>query len=212
MGSLNRVIGNQFGRVMEKNREDQAAGDVHSRINEFHDKFSPQLEIVSSDPGRLLAWLVLLSTLLTLLLGHIVYLSVFFLLYITWAYTDYIDRETSKDLKKDSEENEWLLEKFMYFLQQLDNESFDLELTSVPCEETSSADAEFETEDSLTTCSVVSDESDSLAQALKDEDSGDDSESDTSSDTESDSGSCDSRDSETDFELDDFEIVSKEDL
>merc|ERR1739840_71603 len=142
----------------------------------------------------------------TLLLGHIVYLSVFFLLYITWAYSD---RETSRDVKKDSEENEWLLEKFMYFLQQLDNESFDLELTSVPCEETSSADAEFETEDSLTTCSVVSDESDSLAQALEDEGSGDDSESD-SSDTESDSGSCNSRDSETDFELDDFEIVSKE--
>merc|ERR1711902_298363 len=175
-------------------------GDVHSRINEFHDKFSPQLEIVSSDPGRFLAWLVLLSTLLTLLLGHIVYLSVFFLLYITWAYTDHIDRETSKDGNKDSEENEWLLDKFMCFLQQLDNESFDLELTSVPCELESSADAEFETEDSLTTCSVVSDESDSLAQALEDEDS----ERGTGSDTESDSGSCNSRDSETDFELDDF--------
>jgi len=155
---------------------------------------------------------VLLSTLLTLLLGHIVYLSVFFLLYITWAYTDHIDRETSKDGNKDSEENEWLLDKFMCFLQQLDNESFDLELTSVPCELESSADAEFETEDSLTTCSVVSDESDSLAQALEDEDSEDDSERGTSSDTESDSGSCNSRDSETDFELDDFEIVSKEDL
>jgi len=197
---------------MEKNREDQVAVDVHSRINEFHDKFSPQLEIVSSDPGRFLAWLVLLSTLLTLLLGHIVYLSVFFLLYITWAYTDHIDRETSKDGNKDSEENEWLLDKFMCFLQQLDNESFDLELTSVPCAEESSADAEFETEDSLTTCSVVSDESDSLAQALEDEDSEDDSERGASSDTESDSGSCNSRDSETDFELDDFEIVSKEDL
>jgi len=197
---------------MEKNREDQVAVDVHSRIHEFHDKFSPQLEIVSSDPGRFLAWLVLLSTLLTLLLGHIVYLSVFFLLYITWAYTDHIDRETSKDGNKDSEENEWLLDKFMCFLQQLDNESFDLELTSVPCELESSADAEFETEDSLTTRSVVSDESDSLAQALEDEDSEDDSERDTSFDTESDSGSCNSRDSDTDFELDDFEIVSKEDL
>jgi len=109
---------------MEKNREDQVAVDVHSRINEFHDKFSPQLEIVSSDPGRFLAWLVLLSTLLTLLLGHIVYLSVFFLLYITWAYTDYIDRETSKDVKKDPEENEWLLDKFMCFLQQLDNGNY----------------------------------------------------------------------------------------
>ena len=64
----------------------------------------------------------------------------------------------------------------------------------------------------MTTCSVVSDESDSLAKALEDEDTGDDSESDTSSDTESDSGSCNSRDSETDFELDDFEFVSKEDL
>ena len=62
----------------------------------------------------------------------------------------------------------------------------------------------------MTTCSVVSDESDSLAKALEDEDT--DSESETSSDTESDSGSCNSRDSETDFELDDFEIVSKEDL
>ena len=62
----------------------------------------------------------------------------------------------------------------------------------------------------MTTCSVVSDESDSLARALEDEDT--DSESETSSDSESDSGSCNSRDSETDFELDDFEIVSKEDL
>ena len=98
-------------------------------------------------------------------------------------------------------------QEFNYFA-----ESFDLELTSVPCELESSADSEFETEDSLTTCSVVSDESDSLAQALEDEDSEDDSERGTSSDTESDSGSCNSRDSETDFELDDFEIVSKEDL
>ena len=88
----------------------------------LQDKFSPQLEIVSSDPGRFLAWLVLLSTLLTLLLGHIVYLSVFFLLYITWAYTDHIDREaSSKDINQDSDENEWLLDKFMCFLQQLDN-------------------------------------------------------------------------------------------
>ena len=66
----------------------------------------------------------------------------------------------------------------------------------------------------MTTCSVVSDESDSLAPALEDEDMEDnsDSESDSSSDTESESGSCNSRDSETDFELDDFEIVSREDL
>merc|ERR1712095_248998 len=176
--------------VMEKNREDEVAVEVHSRINEFHDKFSPQLEIVSSDPGRFLAWLVLLSTLLTLLLGHIVYLSVFFLLYITWAYTDHIDREACpKVINKDSDENEWLLDKFMNFLQQLDNESFDLDLTAVPCEKQSCADAEFETEDSVTTCSVVSDESDS--------------ESDSSTDNESESGSCNSRDSETDFELDD---------
>lgn len=200
---------------MEKNREDEVAVEVHSRINEFHDKFSPQLEIVSSDPGRFLAWLVLLSTLLTLLLGHIVYLSVFFLLYITWAYTDHIDREASpKVANKDSDENEWLLDKFMCFLHQLDNESFDLDLTAVPCEKESCADAEFETEDSVTTCSVVSDESDSLAPALEDEDIEDnsDSESDRSTDSESESGSCNSRDSESDFELDDFEIVSREDL
>ena len=91
-------------------------------------------------------------------------------------------------------------------------ESFDLDLAAVPCEKESCADAEFETEDSVTTCSVVSDESDSLAPALEDEDMGDDSESNSSTDNESESGSCNSRDSETDFDLDDFEIVSREDL
>ena len=89
------------------------------------DKFlSPQMEIVSSDPGKFLAWLVLVSTMLTLLLGHIVYLSVFFLLYVTWAYTDHLDKDSgSKDVSKDSEENEWLLDKFICFLQNLDNGS-----------------------------------------------------------------------------------------
>ena len=80
------------------------------------------MEIVSSDPGKFLAWLVLVSTMLTLLLGHIVYLSVFFLLYVTWAYTDHLD-SGSKDVSSDYEENEWLLDKFICFLQNLDNGS-----------------------------------------------------------------------------------------
>lgn len=199
---------------MEKTREDQVTGELHSRMNEFHDKFlSPQMEIVSSDPGKFLAWLVLVSTMLTLLLGHIVYLSVFFLLYVTWAYTDHLDKDSgSKDVSKDSEENEWLLDKFICFLQNLDNESFDLDVAAIPSEQDLIVKAEFESEKSETTCSVVSDDSDSSAMTLDDEEMRDVSDSeDTSEESDNDSGSgCE--DSETDFELDDFEIISEQDL
>ncbi len=72
-------------------------------------------------------------------------------------------------------------------------------------------DTEFETEERGLSvnlqCHVVSDESDSLAPAPKDEDMGDDSESDSCTDNESNSGSLSSRESETEFEVYDFENV-----
>ena len=43
---------------------------------------------MTSDPGKALAWLVLLSTAVTFLLGHLVYLALFGLLYVTWLYGD----------------------------------------------------------------------------------------------------------------------------
>ena len=47
------------------------------------DKFlGPQLETVSTDPGKFLAWLVLVSSLVTFILGHIIYLAFFLLIYI----------------------------------------------------------------------------------------------------------------------------------
>ena len=122
----------------EKQSNDQTAGEVHSWMDQFHvnmiktiishfrvqyllqEKFlTPQLEIVSTDPGKFLAWLVLLSSVLTFILGHVVYLAMFLLIYITWAYSEHIQENDASD--KDGDENEWLLDKFFCFLQQLDN-------------------------------------------------------------------------------------------
>ena len=89
----------------------------------WQDKFlTSQLDIVSSDPGKALAWLVLVSTVITFLLGHIVYLALFSLLYVTWMYGDKLSLKSSDrgdDLQE--EEEEWLLDRFICFLQQLDN-------------------------------------------------------------------------------------------
>ena len=89
----------------------------------WQDKFlTSQLDIVSSDPGKALAWLVLVSTVITFLLGHIVYLALFGLLYVTWMYGDNLSlksRDRGDDLQE--EEEEWLLDRFICFLQQLDN-------------------------------------------------------------------------------------------
>lgn len=152
---------------MEKRRDDaETAGELHGWMNDFHDKFlGPQLEIVSTDPGKFLAWLVLVSSLITFVLGHIIYLAFFLLIYISWAYTNKMPDEDNRD---EPEENEWLLDKFFCFLNQLENETFDIDLTAVQHDilDKASEDgelAEFETEDSKTTCSVVLDDTDSLA-------------------------------------------------
>ena len=90
----------------------------------MQDKFlTSQLDIVSSDPGKALAWLVLVSTVITFLLGHLVYLALFGLLYISWLYGDHLtvkSRDRDDD-QKEEEEEEWLLDRFFCFLQQLDN-------------------------------------------------------------------------------------------
>ena len=77
---------------------------------------------MTSDPGKALAWLVLVSTAVTFLLGHLVYLALFGLLYVTWLYGDNLSIK-SRDRKDDQEEEEeeWLLDRFLCFLQQLDN-------------------------------------------------------------------------------------------
>jgi len=190
---------------MEKKRStDLDAGDLHCWMNEFHDKFlSPQLDVVTADPGKFLAWLVLLSSLITFILGHIVYLAFFLLLYISWAYNNHINFSQDKseeDVEDNSEENEWLLDKFFCFLNQLDNETFDLDLTAVQSDILDKASesgelAEFETEESKTTCSVVNDETDSLALDHEDEALADD-------EYEEDDSDCD----------DDFEFITKDDL
>ena len=83
-------------------------------------------------------------------------------------------------------------------------------MAAIPSEQDLIVKAEFESEKSETTCSVVSDDSDSLAMTLDDEEMRDVSDSEgTSEESDNDSG-CE--DSETDFELDDFEIISEEDL
>jgi len=188
--------------TMEKQRNEQAAGEVHSWMDQFHEKFlTPQLEIVSTDPGKFLAWLVLLSSLLTFILGHVVYLAMFLLIYITWTYSEHIQENDASD--KEADENEWLLDKFFCFLQQLDNESFDLDLTAIPSSDDVDSKiaekAEFETDDVKTTCSVAFTESDSLAE--NDEES-------TDSDNDEDE---DDEFTDSEFE-EEFEFISQDDL
>ena len=86
----------------------------------WQDKFlTSQLDIVSSDPGKALAWLVLLSSLVTFLLGHLVYLALFGLLYVSWLYGDQF--KAKDDNREEEVEEEWLLDRFFCYLQQLDN-------------------------------------------------------------------------------------------
>merc|ERR1711953_1042710 len=99
----------------------------------WQDKFlTSQLDIVSSDPGKALAWLVLLSTLVTFLLGHLVYLALFGLLYVTWLYGDHRSLKfRDREEEVEEEEEEWLLDRFFCFLQQLDNDTFEIDLSSL---------------------------------------------------------------------------------
>jgi len=112
---------------ISKNTEmDQEAGDLHSGLQEFHDMFlTPHLDIVTSDPAKFLAWLVLISTLITLLVGHLVYLGLLCLLSITWLYLGNISLKAGRE-EEQEEEEEWLLNRFLCFLHQLDNETSDI--------------------------------------------------------------------------------------
>merc|ERR1711981_1175620 len=91
---------------MDRDKQDVSAGILHSSLQHFHDKFlTSQLDIVTSDPGKALAWLVLVSTVITFLLGHLVYLALFGLLYITWLYGDNLSLK-SRDRDGDQEDVE----------------------------------------------------------------------------------------------------------
>jgi len=125
----------------------------------------------------------------------------FLLIYITWTYSEHIQENDASD--KEADENEWLLDKFFCFLQQLDNESFDLDLTAIPSSDDVDSKiaekAEFETDDVKTTCSVAFTESDSLAE--NDEES-------TDSDNDEDE---DDEFTDSEFE-EEFEFISQDDL
>merc|ERR1712019_236332 len=118
---------------MDRDKQVVSAGILHSSLQHFHDKFlTSQLDIVTSDPGKALAWLVLVSTVITFLLGHLVYLALFGLLYITWLYGDNLSlKSRNRDGDQEDEEEEWLLDRFFCFLQQLDNDTFDIDLSSL---------------------------------------------------------------------------------
>ena len=177
---------------------------------------------MSTDPGKFLAWLVLLSSVLTFILGHVVYLAMFLLIYITWTYSEHIQENDASD--KEADDNEWLLDKFFCFLQQLDNgkmgqrnskiifihlkflESFDLDLTAIPSSDDLDSNiaekAEFETDDVKTTCSVAFTEADSLAD--NDEDF-------TDSENDEDDEEYDDEFTDSEFE-EEFEFISQDDL
>jgi len=111
--------------ISQITQRDQEAGKLHSGLQEFHDRFlGPQLDIVTSDPAKFLAWLVLISTLITLLVGHLVYLGLLCLLSITWLYLGNISLKSGK--REEEREEEWLLDRFLCFLHQLDNDRSDI--------------------------------------------------------------------------------------
>merc|ERR1719423_512103 len=131
------------------------------------------------------------------ILGHIIYLVLFLLIYITWAYSEHLQ---DKVVDKEEDQNEWLLDKFFCFLQQLDSETYDLDLKAIPSDEIDSVETESETEIEKTTCSVVFENSDSLV---------DNSEEDTDEDEEEEVEDDDSIDS---LDEEDFEFISTDDL
>ena len=86
----------------------------------LQDKFlTPQLDLVTSDPGKLVAWLVLGSSLLTFLLGHTASLALLAVISLVWICSANISLESAGD--DQDQEDEWLLDRFLCFLHQLDN-------------------------------------------------------------------------------------------
>ena len=130
----------------------------------LQDKFlTPQLDLVSSDPGKFVAWLVLGSSLLTCLLGHTASLALLAVISLVWICSANISLESAGD--DQDQEDEWLLDRFLCFLHQLDNgespfshqssavslpDTFEMDSSSLAeCEECETARRE-------TVCSAVS--------------------------------------------------------
>ena len=63
--------------------------------------------------------MVLVSSVVTFLLGHLVYLALFGLLYVSWLYGDQL--KAKEEHQEEEVEEEWLLDRFFCYLQQLDN-------------------------------------------------------------------------------------------
>merc|ERR1712083_889130 len=76
--------------------------------------------------GRFLAWLVLVSSMITLLLGPLACLAVLPTIYLAW-----LCRDSPKSDQDQEEEEEWLLDRFIGFLRQLDNDTCDFQSEEV---------------------------------------------------------------------------------
>ena len=63
---------------------------------------------------------------MTLLLGHLVYLTLVGLLYVTWAYTHTTATGGQEEETKQEDGDSWRLDRFLCFIQQLDNGRLEL--------------------------------------------------------------------------------------
>ena len=68
---------------------------------------------------------------MTLLLGHLVYLTLVGLLYVTWAYTHTTATGGQEEETKQEDGDSWRLDRFLCFIQQLDNGRWWQALTSI---------------------------------------------------------------------------------
>merc|ERR1712117_423776 len=151
--------------ITERTHRDQEAGKLHSGLQQFHDRFlSSQLDIVTSDPARFMAWLVLFRALFTLLLGHLLCLALLGLFSFSWLYVSNLSLKSGD--REEEQEEEWLLDRFLCFLHHLDHETSDTEL--VGREEESETGEGKETVSSAVTLASTDSSSDCPDQQLED--------------------------------------------
>jgi len=108
---------------------DVVAGVELAWLKDAHDKFAnaeaePD-DPACADPGKGLAWLVVIQVLLyylcTSIISTVTYLGLFAFIYVKWVYpmSNAVDVENIEEsVEEDDKEPEWLLDQFFSFIQQ----------------------------------------------------------------------------------------------
>jgi len=105
---------------------EEISGRELSWLKDAHDKFATaQEETTGAEPGKGLAWLVVIQVLVyylcTSIISTVTYLGIFAYIYVKWVYPMSNTKE-SEDLDESvaeaDQEPEWLLDQFFSYIQQ----------------------------------------------------------------------------------------------